>query len=467
MPQNRSPSGEFEIRGEWWLPKKPATRVPGVLYYRPGEWVKLEVDKPLCDPWVDTEPDIQTFSLDLVPVEAVVGTALDGTLCTLLAGAGLGGRDIIAQHLLIGRHFEREADVRFQSAYLALTYLEEWSEHSPFAFPIVALPEGGNDNPYRVDIAYGRRKLLEFQVPSRCCRVEIWSRTAVTHHLYRDVTITHAPFVSIETSAQQSFSWYRRIFLDCTRLFSFLVGSRVYRTKTVCFLQTTGEDVEPTGVELYDQKKSAVVPEEPHPVKMPLPFTRVQPIAEQVFDRWFSGATGLGPVHQLLVETLPPCDLGLESVLLHLTQALEVFSRRSAKETYVDSGDYARYYETMMKALPEEMPAPLKARLRNHLRYGNEYSLKTVVERLIKSLEEPARKALQIENPTEFARRAANTRNTLTHHTPPSGPIASTAREYHDMNRRLRALLYGVLAQSLGFDGPALECCVQNVLHYA
>ena len=39
-------------------------------------------------------------------------------------------------------------------------------------------------------------------------------------------------------------------------------------------------------------------------------------------------------------------------------------------------------------------------------------------------------------------------------------------RQVLQENKRLRALLYGVLAKSLGFDSLALVHCVQNVLAY-
>lgn len=65
-----------------------------------------------------------------------------------------------------------------------------------------------------------------------------------------------------------------------------------------------------------------------------------------------------------------------------------------------------------------------------------------------------------------FTRMVANTRNSLTHLTPQDGPVASTAREYYEMNQRLRALLYGRLAQELGFAGRALQDCVLRVRAY-
>lgn len=141
MLPNRSPLADFQIRGEWWLPENPAQRTSGVLYYKAGDWVKLDLDKPLRDPWIETEPGIQTLSPGATPTEVVLGDGLDGTLCTLLHGHQLLG-EVISRHLLLGAHYQREADIQFRSAEFGLTHLEEWTEHSPFAIPITSLSQG-------------------------------------------------------------------------------------------------------------------------------------------------------------------------------------------------------------------------------------------------------------------------------------------------------------------------------------
>jgi len=466
VPQDRSPLGEFEIRGEWWLPENPTNRVPGVLRYKAGDWVRVKLDKFLRDPWVDTVPGIQELSLAPRPVQQLLGISPDGTQYTVLEGVEVAGKDVLARHLLVGAHFDRAWDVGFHSAELSLTHLEEWTEHSPFPFPIAAIAEGEGKGPRKVDILYDKKKLLDLEVPSRGCHIEVWSGTEINFHVARSVTIKHAGLVFVEPLSPQSFSWFRGFFVDLARLFSFFAGTRVYRTKTVCFTSSPGEGTRQWAVEVYDQRGVPETTVELHPAQMPLPFTSVHPVAPEVFNRWFSSVGELAPVHQLLVETLPPSDAGLETVLLRLTQALEVFHRRLVRDTYVSQEEWKAYYDEVVKALPGTMPTALRDRLRNHIWYANEYSLRNVLKRLIERLDLPARQALRIENPVEFADVTARTRNTLTHRTQPDGPILSTAREYLDANRRLRGILYCVLAESLGFQSSAVVRGIQNVLSY-
>ncbi len=63
MSQERSPLGEFEIRGEWWLPGNPDNRVPGMVYYKAGERVRLDFSKAIAavDEYGGLKLDCQSF----------------------------------------------------------------------------------------------------------------------------------------------------------------------------------------------------------------------------------------------------------------------------------------------------------------------------------------------------------------------------------------------------------------------
>jgi len=394
--------------------------------------------------------------MDSRPLDALLGECPDGTVCTALEGFDLGGNTVYARSLMIGHHFERPENSRFRSVELRLSHLEQWTEHSPFAFPIKPLSEGEPQGPCSLGLPYQKKRLIQAEIPTRACRLEIWSGIEPSWHVYRSLNINHASFVFVEPTAPQAFAWFRTFLLELARLFSFLMGSRVCLTKTVLLCEE-GADC---SVELYGPTSSAVTAQDADPMRMPLSYSRFQSAAPTVFSNWFCTASEMAPVYQLLCETLPPCDMGLESVLLRLAQALEVFYRRCVKKTYAHANEYDVYLRHMTTHLPEKMPQALKDRLRNQLKYGNEYSLRNVVTQLIESLDPPAREALHIKRPSGIAGLTANTRNSLIHLSDVDGPVASGAREYHSTNQRLRALLYGVLAKSLGFGVPAVAHCV-------
>ena len=460
MSEPRSALGEFEIRGEWWLPEKPLDRISGLLRYKAGDWVRLDTDKYLRDPWVEVVPGTQDFSLGPRKFSVLLGEAKDGTPCTLIEGFESGGCSFFARCLLIGTHFEDAAKFRIASANAEFTHLEQWSQHSPFR---VNVPQPEEQALHTIDIAYHRKRLLAIHLPSRECKLEVWSSTVPSIEFFASANVKHIVFVSVEPETPRDLRWYRQFFADCCALFSFFVGSRVLRRSTNCTLVTADND--PTvrrDVEMFDQGSRPETELRRPAEMMPIPFSMVAPIAGQVFENWLSSAQELAPAYQVLVEVLPPNSLGLESKLLRLAQALEVFFRRKVKGTYVAPETYSSYYKEILRGFPKDMPSDLRDRLRNHLKYGNEFSLKSVVRKLVDTLEEPSRRALQVQDYSDFAMKVANTRNSLTHHTAPTGPVASTASDYLDLTRNLRALLYGVVAQSLGFNAHVVGHCISN-----
>ena len=227
MSQERSPLGEFEIRGEWWLPGNPDNRVPGLVYYKAGERVRLDLDKTLAEHWIEAGKGVRQYSPEPIPLEIVLGTGRDGTDVTVVDAYSLGiGGGIIASSLLIGRHFMTKQAIHLVAANLNFTHLEVWSEHSPTGAFFPPRPIGGEaEAPLQIQLPYRRKKLLDFEIASRACRIEIYSGIDMSFHTFRSLTLTHGILVYVEPSGPQGLVWYQRFFRDCTRLFSFLVGS--------------------------------------------------------------------------------------------------------------------------------------------------------------------------------------------------------------------------------------------------
>jgi hypothetical protein len=358
------PLGEFEIRGEWWVPESPETRVSGVLRYKAGQRVKLELDKLIVDHMVETEPGIRCYSFQVVPVPIVLGEGRNGTAITMVNAYSLGfGNEITGSCLLIGRHFRAKESIRFSAANLNFTHLEVWSQHSPTGV-IPLQTEDQLGAPFRIELPYRRKKLLDFQLPCRDCRIEIYSGLETSWHVYKSMSLKHGVLVYIEPSQPQNLAWYQQLFHDCVTLFSFFVGSRVYRTSTICSAVPDSDGDAPADqVEMVDQSRTFTVSEIDHHDKMPLPLGAVDNLAPAVFDTWFSLAEDLGPVYRLLMETLPPNELALDTTFLRLAQAAEVFYRRVIKRTYVEPERFEGYLEALVQALPADMPEDLRSRI--------------------------------------------------------------------------------------------------------
>ncbi|MGH9689285.1 MAG: hypothetical protein ACRD5K_19630 [Candidatus Acidiferrales bacterium] len=209
MTLERSPLSEFEVRGTWWLPEDPQNRVPGILRYRPGRMVTLEIDRPFHDPSVPVAEGIEGQRSEPIRAGVVFGTGLDGTPCTMV--------DVIEAHttvfsrsLLLGAHFEPGADAVFESAESRLTGLDEWTEISPLVptigmlgSPLWQQMRNEPEKAFAVNIPYKKKTLLKFDLPSRGCQLQIGSGVDVNCHGYQSLSITHAVPILVQPPTEQ------------------------------------------------------------------------------------------------------------------------------------------------------------------------------------------------------------------------------------------------------------------------
>lgn len=319
----------------------------------------LELDRPFQSPWEASGGEVPTIQWEPVRREVVLGEGLDGTRCTLLEATQL-GTTFVGRWLLLGGHFNRQADAAFDSAVIRLTELEKWTGVSPLAatfggplpIPTSVLAQKDPGTPFTIEVAYRERSLVEVQIPTRECQIEIISRADMSSG-YQLISIANAAYIGLRPSSAQTLTWYINMFADCTRLFSFLAGRPLYRRQTLLHPQNVSVRSDlPARIEFYDGQKVGTEEEE-RAKAAPLPLALVRQRAQEVFQNWFRASDEAGPIFQFMIETLPPNDSEVVTVALKLTQALEVFVRRSIAQTYVTEDEYdRRYYKAMFEALP-------------------------------------------------------------------------------------------------------------------
>ena len=120
-----------EYKGKWWLPSNMEHKVAGILYYIPGEEIRLELIGTF-----DTENDgsiAVIFSIKREPV--IHGQASDGTRITLFdsgchishcAKADFSTAVYKARALAIGMHLDGTGDNRFFKASVRIPELSYW-----------------------------------------------------------------------------------------------------------------------------------------------------------------------------------------------------------------------------------------------------------------------------------------------------------------------------------------------------
>ena len=153
-------------------------------------------------------------------------------------------------------------------------------------------------------------------------------------------------------------------------------------------------------------------------------------------------------------------DVGPEYQFLSLAQALETYHRRTRPESrYLEEAEYGRRYEEIVEALPGDLPRPLKSKLKDVLKYGNEWSLRKRVTDLLDGL--PS--GVVEDEGGDFVEAVVNTRNYLTHYTEELRERALQGTVLSEALDELRRVVAFLLFQELGLDEQKVVAALDRV----
>ncbi len=452
---------DFEAKGVWWLPQRPENKVEGDLRYKAGDRITLELIGTL------RQPNSRTL-VTLEPQEIILGVTESGDLCTLVDTfesrynpaflSEVSTSNFIVNRLYVGKHFASREQIRFHSMAVCMTYLKEWLGKSPIE--VEGLASAG---PRKIVLPYRSKEVFRTTVKDGDFTLSFHSRLGMSFAPLDEVSCRHFTVFQIEPMDSHGYAWYDECRRRCEILFSLLVGEPVFSTTIVGLGEEIqiGDRVERERIAMFPVLRETKIKKDVHPAEMPAPLSLIEDRIAGIIQTWFSKASALDPVYTLTSAVLYSTKIYLESEFLILMQALESFHRREYGGLYVSQEEYAGYYDQITRTLPTEMPQPLKDKLKNQLKYGNEWSLKRRILSLVDTLSEDTRGKIAI-NIEEFVRRLVDTRNYLTHYDEDLKEKAIQGSEgLLKVNQKLRGLLTLILLRLVGIQE---EQCAPRLL---
>jgi hypothetical protein len=104
----------------------------------------------------------------------------------------------------------------------------------------------------------------------------------------------------------------------------------------------------------------------------------------------------------------------------------------------------------LVNAIPKETQKELKDRLKEYLRYGNEFSLRKRMKDIINRYRDVV--DIFIKDSKSFIEKVVNTRNYLIHRNRLLGKDAASGKELYHLTQKLRICLEACLLGELGFN---------------
>lgn len=446
---------DFELDGFWWLPDAPADRMPGKLTSREGEGIVLHLRGD--------------FRRDSVEIEIILGKTYDGLNCTLInnyfIGPAIGSMDVDAPHffestfLVLGKIFDTNSAIIATSLSVSFTFLDEWLGCSPLTagYPINTL--SGEIEP-DLRIFFNRPEQISLSIPAIDAKLLTEFTLVTDYGKYKPATQSFSSYITILPGKPQHYRWFLEKIFYIERFLTLLGGKPVRAKRIRCALNSNDF------FSKWDFLVGRAAKRDAHIVHPSVLLIRKKDIAqnlEETVNAWFEVYERLDTVIDLFLGVSYNPKQYTTSNFLNLTQALEAYHRHLDQDKYLPIPDYEAVYNAMVPCIPKHTPTELKESLRSKLKYGNEFSLRSRLRRLFRSLNEDQQQ-LVTPNFKEFIGRVVDTRNYYTHYDKSLGADAAQGLELIEMNKQLSALILLILYKELQINEDAIKAAISKIL---
>lgn len=427
---------QVETEGVWWFPHSPEERLAGVLKYNDtkGGHLRLIGGSFVAQ---TTRKSYENYDYDLI-----CGLSSNGKLVTLWQCNDDGttfvdgryyGQDISINIILWGCHFPSIDDIQFTKLEINYTFLEQWLNHQTFKSEWL-YKESGERTGYSLQYNYPQIPENKFQGIKVGFSYRISSREQLNSS-----GITQFAYVEIESESSLHYDNFQKHLIYPLRNFLSLgIGRTIVPNSISGWSSIKMPDgiVSHCHTEIYASHAGydVPIPNTLIPDKMLFTYKDMAEGLDNYLSKWFDLSTKIAPVMDLYFSLFFIRSMYLHSQFLTLAQALETYHRRLYEGTYIPADDYEEIKQILYAAIPDILDNDLKKKLKDVLKYANEFSLRKRIRAILEEVLKPYKTTvdLLVDNPKKFANDLHNLRNHLTHYSDKTrgGPSENSEMQY-------------------------------------
>ena len=342
---------KFEYEGIWWLPTEPEKQISGTLKFDPTQGAVLDL--------IGAFKEVKDFN-NLSEPKIILGISSNGKKITLyrcletkssLSAPGLHISSFYIDKIFVGVHFQKVEDIRFKNLSIHYSHLDEWANISGFN---IQFKEG-------IRIDYKQPKSIQATINDD---LKIFIDISVTYPLMsvvqKEATIEQETYVRVEPSEEKILEEYLRIMYHIQNFLSIGITEPVHpliikgeteANKTQIEKNEYYPPVDIFYAVPYTLDISKTIP----PFDMLFTFRDINDQFEQFLKKWLEKVDLLEPVYNLYFGTLYNPHMYVEQHFLSLTEALEIFHRRTSLDggKYLSDDDYKNIYQVLLIKLSE------------------------------------------------------------------------------------------------------------------
>jgi hypothetical protein len=450
----------FSIDGNWWLPSDTEKKIPGKLTFEGGSELILDL-------YGAFENEFHPFSVENKTHPSIInGISIEGEEFTLLFCHRTNGKWNLTsgysqvwyspRFALAGGCFASLDALKIIECSHGLNFLEEWLGKIPFRQSFPTFPNGK----IGLNVAFEPEDFFTISISSigaTIMGVEYFGIGTSESHL-RNLSFDRHTRILITPDQERDFDWFLDVVFGIRDVFFLLTGVifditaitfRVENPDESSRLLVGGESIE---LSLFYVQKTASYGHNVNARNYPFLFRKLS-IDElrNIFENWFEKKEALKTAVSLFLGSIRNDFRSFQVRFLTLMQALETYHRSTREGQYLESSGYDSVFASMVGAIPSGIPNDLRASLISRLRYGNEYSLRKRIIRLMEELGEDCRKLITNDY-RGFTSKVVDTRNYLTHYSDELKDGMLDGVDLLTACLRLQLLIHVFLLLELGFS---------------
>ncbi len=463
----------FNEKGKFWLPKNKDRKISGNLKFDPNEGAKLELDDSLevnsFDVTKSEENGFSQLSPKFINPKIILGR-VNGKPVTLYNSCQFAAPIFLSNFqeslksveshfdvdkIFLGHNFQKEEDIKFERLDVIYSDLDYWVGCT------------GLKEKFRKDSRDYNSVQWEYEYPPEI-RVNVNSvQMAINFGFNRELTpfklvFKQYSFIQIEPIIAIHFNDYLEIINHLQDFFSFAVGRAVYPLK----IQGTTRKDDPRKFEIdINYRTNSVIPSTiKYPRDMFFTLKDIHGSFEESLNNWFKKSEQLEIIRELYFSTIYTQGLPLELLFLNYIRALELYHRRILKGSYLSIEEYEPIMEKIVNSI-SGVNRDHKDSLKNRIKYGYEFSLRTRLKKIFEINENLFGLAFTDKN--TFIEDVVVTRNYYTHYDENDKKRALTETdELYELTLKLKFILEACILVELGISEIEIRKFVTNYDRY-
>ena len=452
---------EFSIKGFWWLPENEEKQLAGILTYKPGEPIFLDLFGAFFK---------KNGELLSEQYEIILGLSSSGQLFTLVDTSviqrkssipGFSETRILVSSIYQGSHFSTSAEIKFHTLKVKFSNLDDWVRINGFLIDV-------DPKKREAKIQYRPPPEVECSI-SDSLKVSISFFPKMPSHSITQKEATVRQEVEFHIISDQEIP-----FNDLLRyeyLLSTFLGLAIGRPTRVMHLTgLTGiSKIEMDDLN-YEKPISIYFSQfgdfskfrNMNPFDMLFTFPRIQDQFCVMLKQWFREFCGLEDVFDLYFKTIDGEHIDMTTKLLNFVQAIESFHRKKRGGAYIEKEEYINgLYVKICDSIPSDLDTNFKNSLMNRIKYGYEYSLRKRLEDIFYNFNNGVIHELFGQNGDELINRIVGNRNYYTHYDDRPNDLCEGSRLYRLCNN-LEVILTVIFLSLLGFTDSEISLMIRD-----